>query len=453
MKNRFNLVQQFLANPWHMHQASAMGLMPIVVQLVSGQFKSEWDEELIIPEGMKPSAQRAISQYQKFSSEAYVSERDTWYYEDFPIKLAGGVLMIPVVGAIFPDDYYGTAGTRTIASWYAKALQDPEIKVVLERKNTPGGAVFGTRDLANKKIVFKQSKPIVGLAEGMECSAGLYLGAADNYKIVAPDSIIGSCGVMTTFADWSGWYEEFGVVVKDLYSKTSPLKNDAYRRAMKGDFKGYTDGILFKLDQSFMTFMEEQRPNISKTALQGADYVAEEGIENGLADALGSFDDAYEKALEYAKNPSLASKQKSKNTMSKVKMYVPAAAAALLRAFGATEVEDNTQEQEETTETQDEPEETEEKPEAATQTPAPAAAATKPTITPEAKQIAELTAQLAKEKSDFAAFKAAAGQTNPAAQRSNARQEGKDKAPVVEETKNDGKMANEDAFKARHRAK
>lgn len=445
MKNRFNFIRSILANPWHMHQASAMGLMPMVIQLVSGQLKSEFDDEMIIPEGMKPSAERIISQYQRFSSESYVSERDTWYYEDFPIKLGNGVLMIPVVGAISQEDYCGTAGTKTIGAWYDKAQNDPDIKVIIELKNTPGGAVFGTRTLANKKVAF--TKPIVGFCDGMECSAGLYLGAPDDYKIIAHDSIIGCCGVMTSVADYSGWYKEHGVVVTDLYSKTSPLKNDAYRRAMKGDFKGYTDGILFKLDQSFMGFMQEHSPNISKTALQGADFVSEEGIEHGLAQAVGSFDNAYEKALEFAKNPSLASKQKSKNTMSKtIMMAVPAAVSGFVKLLGATEATGDNQEQQATTDNQEKPEEeTEEKPAAATQTPTLVAAAP---VSPEAKELAELKAKFDKQTGDFNAFKAAAGQSNPAANRSNARVKTAEKTPEAENKEAVGVMEGEDAFKA-----
>lgn len=447
MKNRFKFIRSILADPWHMHQASALGLMPVVMQLINGQLKSEFDEdEMTIPEGINPSAERVISRYQRFSSEAYVSERDTWYYDDFPIKLSGGILMIPVVGAISQEDYCGTAGTKTISAWYDKALNDPEIKAIIELKNTPGGAVFGTRQLANKKVAF--SKPIVGFCEGMECSAGLYLGAPDDYKIIAHDSIIGCCGVMTSVADYKGYYEKYGIVVTDLYSKTSPLKNDAYRRAMKGDFKGYTDGILFKFDQSFMDFMQEHRTGISKTALQGADFVSEEGIENGLADAVGSFDDAYEKALEFAKNPSLASKQKSNNTMSKkVLMQVPAGAAAFLKAFGATEVTEEKPEQEDTTETPEEAEvETEEKPVAGAQAQKPGA--TETGKDPVARELAEVKALLASQKAEFDAFKAAASKSNPAVARSNARQQGPDVAPKAEEKTPEGVMEGEAAFKS-----
>lgn len=455
MKNRFNLINSIIAKPWHMHQASAMGLMPLVVQLINGELKSEFDDENIIPEGIKPSAVRSIANYERFKSEAYVSERDTWYYEDFPIKLDGGILMIPVVGAIFQEDFWGTAGTRTIGSWYDKALNDPEIKAIIEYKNTPGGSVFGTRGLANKKVNFGLKKPIVGFADGMECSAGLYIGAPDHYKIIAPDSIIGSCGVMTTFADWSAWYKEHGVELIDLYSKTSPLKNDAYRRAMKGDFKGYTDGILFKFDQSFMAFMKEQSPGISKTALQGADFVAEEGVEHGLAHAVGSFDDAYAKALEFAANPSLASKQKSNNTMSKkIMMAVPAAAAALLKMLGATEAQEDTQEQE-NQDNQDNPEEETEKPEAGAKTTTLAAAQAPAQPDANAKKIADLeatvkkqAADFKKQTADFEAFKAAAGKDNPAAQRSAARAQEAEKTPEENEAKASAKMEGEDAFMA-----
>lgn len=338
MKNNFRLIRAITQNAWHIHQGSGMGLMPIVTRFLMGEIPAQ--EDLDLKEGLSPNASRTISQYNEFKAATpYVSERDTWYYDDFPV-LIENVLMIPVIGAIAQYDYCGTAGTKTIASWYQKAESDPNVKAVIEVKNTPGGEVFGTRVLADIKAKF--SKPIVGLTEGMECSAGAYIGASDNYKLAASEEcIIGSVGVMTGFQDWSKWYEKNGIVIKDLYSKASPLKNDAYRKALEGDYTGYTDGVLFKLDQSFMSFMQDNRPSISEQALQGADYTASGAIENGLIDAIGSFQDAYNKALELADmNISNSQKPNQTNTMSKtVTMEVPEAIAGAMKVFGAKVVD------------------------------------------------------------------------------------------------------------------
>lgn len=292
--------------------------MPSAMKLLKGDFQGSFDEETTNEDKLKirsPKADRFLNSYHFKAGEPYVSTQETWYYNCFPIKM-GEILMIPVLDAIMHEDYCGVAGTKTIQGWYAKAKDDDSIKAIIELKNSPGGDVIGTRTLADYKANYP--KPIVGLTEGLECSAAAYIGATDTYKFaLSKDCIFGSCGVMTTFVDWSGWYEAEGVKVTDLYSKTSPLKNDAYRKAVKGDFKGYTDGILFKFDSNFMSFMQENRPKISQKALEGADFLSEDAIKNGLIDAIGTFEDAYNKAVEIA-NSDFKNNNQSKTMAKKI---------------------------------------------------------------------------------------------------------------------------------------
>lgn len=338
-RNNFRLLRQLMnANmAWHIHQASAIGLMPMVMKFMNGELQAIDNEPVVIGSGIAPDAQRNLDMYSALKAEPYVSDRDTYYYDHFPMKM-GEVLMVPIVGAISQEDYCGTAGTNTITGWYEKAKNDSSIKAIIELKNSPGGAVFGTRSLADKKTTV--GKPIVGYTNGMECSAALYIGATDDYKFATnSDCLIGSCGVMTTFQDWSKWYEENGVSVVDLYSKTSPMKNDSYRRAMKGDFKGYTDGILFKFDESFMNFMQAHRPNISQEALKGADFLSEDSLKNGLIDEIGSFETVYEFAMSAIDNPTIITQNKQPK-MEKKKVLMSAFAAGVAEIFGAEIIND-----------------------------------------------------------------------------------------------------------------
>lgn len=407
--------------------------MPQAMKLLKGDLQGSFDDEITEEEKLKtrsPKADRYLNSYQFKAGEPYVSERETWYYNSFPIKM-GEVLLIPVLDAIMHEDYCGTAGTKTIQGWYAKAKNDDSIKAIIELKNSPGGDVIGTRTLADYKSNYP--KPIVGLTEGLECSAAAYIGATDAYKFaLSKDCIFGSCGVMTTFVDWSAWYEAEGVKVIDLYSKGSPLKNDAYRQALKGDYKGYTDGILFKFDSNFMEFMQENRPKISQKALKGADFLSEDAISNGLIDAIGTFEDAYNKALELANSDFKTNKQSK--TMAKKLVTLQfeegslgAKAAALLAVKGEAKT---TPEEETVEETEEETvEETEEE------------------TVEETKEETTLEARLTSlEKGNKAALKAkdaeieklqaqlkAAGKTNPSAGRMQAIQEGADPKAGVEQ--------------------
>lgn len=324
-RSYFRLIRNLTnaATAWHIQQSAAIGLMPLVSSLLAGDLRGMMsDEDEKEMKGISIEGQKLLNRYASLSGEPFVSERDTWLYDYFPVKM-GDVLMMPIIGPISQEDYCGTAGTNTIAGWYEKAASDNSIKAIIENKNTPGGEVFGTRMLTDLKNRIRTStgKLIIGATQGMECSAGLYIGASDDYKFaLSEDCLIGSCGVMTTFQDWSKWYAEKGLTIVDLYSKDSPLKNDAYRKAMKGDFKGYTDGILFKFDSSFMGFMKQSRPNISPDALKGAEFLSSDAIDAGLIDQIAPFSEVYDFTLEAIKSPSILTKTNTKMTQKTLKV-------------------------------------------------------------------------------------------------------------------------------------
>lgn len=408
-----------------------MGLMPLAHRYLTGEMKVE-QEIKAEDQGMPSWAKRYLQSFQinGEKSEPYVSDRDTWYYDDYPVKI-GQTVVIPVVGAISQYDYCGTAGSKTIAGWYQKAQNDDDVKNIIELKNSPGGSVFGTRYLAEFKS--KITKPILGYIDGLECSAAKYIGGVDDFSMASSDEcIIGSIGTMTSFQDWSGWYKERGIIVEDLYSKTSPKKNDAYRKALKGDFTGYTDGILFKLDQSFMGFMKQCRPELSKDALDGADFLTQEAIQNGLCDGTGSFDQAYEMVQTLQKKD-----LSIKNTiqMSKVTMTIPKGAVWAVKALGGEVVGETTEDTKAEAEETDTTEGLNKAPEATAE--APASEATEEN--PLQAKVAALEAEKKALQEEATSYKNAisAISNNPAAQRTEARQTGNDVQPKTDNADDD----------------
>lgn len=334
MNNRsyFHILRSILnsSNAWHIQQGAAMAYMPQVINLLKGESTPPMIENR--EQIGKENFDLFIQKYSSVSAEPFLTDRENWSYDFVPLRM-GDVLMIPILEAIAQYDYCGIAGTSTIANWYDRAEKDNSIKAIIEVKNTPGGEVFGTRNLAERKAAFPS--PIIGLTTGLQCSAGLYIGATDDYSLAeTSDCIIGSCGVMTTIVDMAKYYATQGIVISEIYSKTSPLKNDAHRKAMKGDLKGYEEGILFKFDQSFMGFMQEHRPNISKTALAGAEFMSQEAIDNGLIDEIGNFQAAYDIALQAIDNSKFLTDKKSTKTMATKVVKLSSLVAKVAEAMG-----------------------------------------------------------------------------------------------------------------------
>jgi len=332
----FHLVHA-LQGLWHIRRESAFAYLPIAIALMKGESPTAfWGDDEDTEASNTKNVERWKAQFSA-ASEVYV---ENYYYEILPIKVNGNVVVIPIMDAITQKDNCYSAGTQTIQSWYEKAKNDPEIVGVIELSNSPGGSVFGTDELANYKLSYP--KPIVSLTEGLCCSAMMYIAGASAYRMAtSKNCIVGSIGVMTTYINFKKYYEAEGIDIVDLYSKSSPLKNDAHRRAQQGDFTGYTDEILFKMDQSFMGFMKKQIPNISRAALDGADFTSEDAIKNGLLDQIGTFQQAYDKVIslsQEAKN----SNNLTPNVMAKKVVTMSAFMAGLASMFGA-EIVDDTQ--------------------------------------------------------------------------------------------------------------
>lgn len=417
MKRHLHLAHSINSVPWHIRSESALGYLPAAIAFMTGKtdpsaYMDDGDE---IKEKKNSFAERFIAST-SVTAEPYIKS----YYYDYPPMLISDVLVIPVMGAIDKEDYCGWAGTKTIQSWYELAKTDERITGIVELCDSGGGSVLGTSELAQYKVDYP--KPIVELCEGVMCSAMQYIAAGSDWIMATSKScIVGSVGVMTSFVSFQKYYEEMGIEFRDIYSKTSELKNFAYRQAQQGDDTAYTDGILFKLDESFMAFMKQRRPGISQDALKGADYTAEQGIKEGLVDEIGNLDMAIAKVRELAGLPNTNSNSNT-NTMKKVTMTVNNAAAAILKAtvkdIEIEDVEETNEEQEtqgegETVVKSEEENTAEESTEGSDKT-SDENSDEADKISPEAAQrIASLEAQLKKEKADHQTTKKQVVATKP----------------------------------------
>lgn len=290
-----HLIHSISSGMWHIRQESAWGYLPQALTFLGFGNPSASFDEIEESEGEKKAKiERFVSSF-AMESKPYI---ESWYY-DYPPFVVGDVLVIPVMEVIDQEDYCGVAGTNTIMKWYEMAQQDESIVGVVELMNSPGGSVFGTAELAGYKTSY--SKPIGTQVTGMNCSAAQYISCASDFiQCSSTNCIVGSVGVMTSFRSFKEYYKKMGIEVRDIYSKSSPKKNEASRKAESGDDSGYTEGVLFDMDSSFMGFVKAQRPDVTQDVLDGADMTAGKGMKAGLVDSIGDLKSAIAKVQELA---------------------------------------------------------------------------------------------------------------------------------------------------------
>lgn len=208
----------------------------------------------------------------------------------------GNVASIPIEGPITGDggNYLGspTASSVEIVAFIKEAGTDPQIKVILVEINSPGGSAVASDEIAS--ALKKTEKPVVALIREVGASGGYWIASAADQIIANKMSITGSIGVISSYLEFSGLMEEYGV---------------GYERLVAGKYKDM--GVPFrelqdeerailqtKLNKIHGFFIEEIAANRDlpvekvKGIATGEFYLGIEALNLGLVDQVGDKDTA-----------------------------------------------------------------------------------------------------------------------------------------------------------------
>ncbi|MEL6316245.1 MAG: S49 family peptidase, partial [Pseudomonadota bacterium] len=115
-----------------------------------------------------------------------------------PAALAGGVAVIPLVGAIMSRGaaMEETSGVETIGQFRAQlkaALADPAVARIVLDIDSAGGTVDGVPEAAAQ--IRASKKPITAVANTEALSAAYWIASAADELVVTPSGKVGSVGV------------------------------------------------------------------------------------------------------------------------------------------------------------------------------------------------------------------------------------------------------------------
>lgn len=265
-------------------------------------------------------------------------ERDAYGFK-IPFSLTldkaapGSIARIPISGPIMKNDYCGSSGTASFAEYIKQADKHPNISSIVLHIDSPGGTVDGTQTLAD--VIKAVQKPIVTFVDGMMASAALWIGSSANEIIAStPNDIIGSIGTMMSFADYSNYYKEQGVTLHEVYADKSTDKNGIFKAAINGDYAPLKEELLNPLNETFIAAVKANRAGKfdarKENIFSGKTYLAKDAIKNGLADSIGTLDDAIARAKQLAKEQS---KIKSKTQDMNIKSTWKGIIASIKKGF------------------------------------------------------------------------------------------------------------------------
>ena len=190
-----------------------------------------------------------------------------------------------------------------------RARQDPSVRGIILRLDTPGGDATSSDILYREVLNFKEKTglPVVALMMGVAASGGYYVASACDTIIAHPSTITGSIGVISLFPDMEGLLSKVGVdmrVIKsgDLKDAGSPF------RGMSEKEQRIFQEIIDELYERFLEVVYEQRKDdLSleeiRNLADGRVYTAGQALKLKLIDEVGYFDEALERVLGMAKIP------------------------------------------------------------------------------------------------------------------------------------------------------
>ncbi len=220
----------------------------------------------------------------------------------FSLAPKNSIAVISLSGPVMKDDWCGDPGTKTMSALMSEADNNPNIIGQILILDTPGGAVDGTPNFADN--IKSLNKPVVGLIDGMCCSAGMWIVSATDHIMSTHDiNTVGSIGTMCSMRDYSGRDENNGIKNHFIYATNSTDKNKAYHDALKGDYAPMIEQ-LDQMNDMFTSAIKKNRWNkgVTKEVLTGKTYLSKDAISKGLVDSIGSMSDAVNKVKQLSKS-------------------------------------------------------------------------------------------------------------------------------------------------------
>ena len=221
------------------------------------------------------------------------------------------VLLLDISGVITDEEDRGLMGldqrvnlTARVKEELELASKDKDIKAVVLRINSPGGAVTTCDIIAHEVAAFKKKSAgkavVVASLMDIAASGGYYIAASADRIVAHPTTITGSIGVLVYSVNASGLMEKIGITdqtmksgdKKDILSPLRQMTEDERRILQTGIdemYERFLDVILATRKQHFT--MERLRE-----IADGRIYTARQALDLKLVDSIGYLDDAIEAA-------------------------------------------------------------------------------------------------------------------------------------------------------------
>ncbi len=202
----------------------------------------------------------------------------------------GNVALISVEGIIMGGgSSFGQeiVSSKTIVDFLKDAEEKSRVEAVVLEINSPGGSAVASDEIASQ--IKKMEKPVVVVIREVGASGGYWVASAADYVIANRMSITGSIGVISSYLEFSGLMERYGVSYERLVAGEYKDMGTPFRE-LRDEERKILQTKLNKIHDFFIEEIAENRgldeAKVRKIA-SGEFFLGVEALELGLVDELG----------------------------------------------------------------------------------------------------------------------------------------------------------------------
>ncbi|HID91439.1 TPA: signal peptide peptidase SppA [Candidatus Bathyarchaeota archaeon] len=215
------------------------------------------------------------------------------------IRIEGTIASSPGVLGIL-----GGADPEEILPLLKEAREDPSIKAVLIRVNSPGGQAAASQEIYREIMRIRRAgKPVVVSIGDIATSGGYYVASAADKIVAEPGALTGSIGVISTIPQLAEFLEKLGI--KFVTIKAGKFKDimSPYREITPEE-KELLQEMIDDIHEQFIKDVAEGRGLDARKVREIADgriLTGKQAKELGLIDEFGNLNDAIEIASKLAR--------------------------------------------------------------------------------------------------------------------------------------------------------
>lgn len=218
-----------------------------------------------------------------------------------PYEVKDGVAVMPIHGVISKHasnvnrvSQPRGASTSALAAGLDQALADESVQSILLHIDSPGGAVDGVAELADRIHSARGRKPIHAVADGMMASAAYWLGSQADKVWTSPSAEVGSIGVYTVARDMSRLAANEGVSVHVVRAGEHKGAGVPGAQVTPEHLRGMQEVVdsYFNLFTSAVARGRGMDADAVSRVSSGKTWIGARAVEEGLADGVRTVDAA-----------------------------------------------------------------------------------------------------------------------------------------------------------------